>query len=321
LPAGQRLLIWFTCLSVLLLIFAGAQLNPVGYLLAGLLTPLPVLLAGERLGDWAALLLGLAAVAFMLALKPGFNLLWENLGFLSLLLMGLLLSFGQHRGLSAPGAILVTVVALAVLTLLVLVGQAVYQGVGIQALAVQKSTELLATLRQMVGEKGAAGGSLIPGVPPAQAESMLRRMLPGLLVSNAGLVAWLNVVLVRHLLLVLTGHRPEPLLYHWVLPEWLIFGLVGAGFLLFIPVAAVRLLSINLLLILGVLYFAQGVAVVAAWLNRYGLPRLLRGLGYVLIFLTPLLFFVIITLGVLDIWLDFRRLHRQPGDAGGGIQS
>ena len=81
-----------------------------------------------------------------------------------------------------------------------------------------------------------------------------------------------------------------------------------------------RVISLNLLLVLGVLYFCQGVAVVSAWFNRLGLPRILRVIGYPLMFLNPL-FFLIITLGVLDLWLDFRRLHQQPGDAGGGIQS
>jgi hypothetical protein len=53
--------------------------------------------------------------------------------------------------------------------------------------------------------------------------------------------------------------------------------------------------------------------VVATWFHRLGLPRLLRMIGYPLLFLNPF-FFLIITLGLLDLWLDFRRLH-QPKDA------
>jgi uncharacterized protein YybS (DUF2232 family) len=90
--------------------------------------------------------------------------------------------------------------------------------------------------------------------------------------------------------------------------------------MMFLPIASMRVISLNLLLVLGVLYFCQGVAVVAAWFNRLGLPRILRVIGYPLMFLNPL-FFLIITLGVLDLWFDFRRLHQQPDDAGGGIQS
>lgn len=112
----------------------------------------------------------------------------------------------------------------------------------------------------------------------------------------------------------MTGQQPDPPLYQWALPEWLIFGVLGAGFLLFLPVAGLRYLSLNLLLVLAVLYFCQGVAVVANWFIRLRLPRAIRVVGYPLMFLNPL-FFLIITLGVLDLWLDFRRLHRQPEDA------
>jgi uncharacterized protein YybS (DUF2232 family) len=302
------------------LIFIGAQLSPVGYLLAGILAPLPVLLAGRRLGDRAALVLALAGTAFILALKPGLETLWQNSGFLSLLLMGLLLSVMQHRGLSAPRAIILTVLTLTGLALLVLLGQAFYQGISPLALMAQRGTEIMETVHQVLGEGGAAGTPLIPGVSPAEAEATLQRLLPGLVVTNTGLVAWLNMVLARQLDYWRTGQKPVPPLYLWALPEWLIFGAVGAGFLLFIPLAALRFVCLNLLLVLAVLYFCQGLAVVAAWFNRFGLPRVLRAIGYPLMFMNPL-FFLIITLGVLDLWLNFRRLHQQPGDAGGGIES
>ena len=129
------------------------------------------------------------------------------------------------------------------------------------------------------------------------------------MVVNMGLVAWLNVVLARQLYALLGWGEPDPPLYHWVAPEWLIFLLVGAGFLLLVPITAVRFTGLNLLLILAVLYFAQGLAVVANWFHRLGLPRPLRIVGYPLMFLNPV-FFVIITLGLIDLWLDFRRLHR-----------
>ena len=312
--AGRALSIWLACLSFLLLIFTGAQLNPLVYLLAGILAPLPVLMAGMQLGDRKALVLALAGVAFILALKPGLEALWQNLGFLSLLLMGLLLSLMQHRGVNGARAIIFTVLALNGLALLLLLGQAFYQGVSPQVLLAQKGAEIMASVHQVLGKGAAAGAPLIPGVPQAEVEALLQRLLPGLVVANTGLVAWINVILARQLAFMATGQQPDPPLYHWALPEWLIFVALGAGFLLFLPVAGVRYLSLNLLLILVVLYFSQGVAVVANWFIRLRLPRPLRVVGYVLMFLNPL-FFLIITLGLLDLWLDFRRLHQQTGDA------
>ena len=311
---GRGLFIWFLCLGALLLGFLGAQLNPLAYLLVGVLAPLPVLVAGWRSGELAALTVALAAVAVIFCLHPVLETVWQNLGFLNLLLMGVLLGILQCRGVAAPQAIMLTVAALTVGALLVFLGQAVYLGIAPQDLLAQKSAEVMDTVHKVLGDTaGGAAGPLVPGVAPAQMEALLQRLLPGLLVTNLALVAWLNVVLSRQMIFLLGWGEAEPPLYHWAAPEWLIFVLLGAGFLLLVPVAGARFFGLNLLMVVAVLYFCQGVAVVATWFHRLGLPRLLRMIGYPLLFLNPF-FFVIITLGLLDLWLDFRRLH-QPKDA------
>jgi uncharacterized protein YybS (DUF2232 family) len=311
LPVGRGLFFWFACLSALLLLFLGANLNPLAYFLAGVLTPLPVLLAGRQAGERAALVLVLATAAFILVLQPGLAGLWQNLGFLNLLLMGFLLVSLQLRGLSTPRAIIYTVVILGLIALLLVVGQAMVSGRTLQAVLAEKSAELMATVRQMLGEDSTSS-LLMPGISQADVEGMIRKLLPGLLVTNTGLVAWLNVILARQAGLMMGQGEPEVPLFFWAVPEWLIFGILGSGFLLLVPVAAVRLIAVNLLMILAVIYFFQGVAVVAAWFHRLGLPRFLRMIGYPVLFLNPF-FFVIVTLGILDLWLDFRRLHQPKG--------
>jgi uncharacterized protein YybS (DUF2232 family) len=311
---GRGLVIWCLCLGVLLLGFLGAQLNPLAYLLVGVLAPLPVLVAGWRSGEWAALGVALAAMAAIFSVNPALDTIWQNLGFLNLLFMGVLLAALQGRGLGAPKAIMVTVAALSLAAVLIFLGQAVYQGLSPHDLLAQKSAEVMDTVRKVLGDTaGGAAGPLVPGVPPVQVATLLQRLLPGLLITNMALVAWFNVVLSRQLIMLLGGDAADPPLYHWSAPEWLIFVLLGAGFLLLVPVAGARFFGLNLLMVVAVLYFCQGVAVVATWFHRLGLPRLLRLIGYPLLFLNPF-FFLIITLGLMDLWLDFRRLH-QPKDA------
>ena len=311
---GRGLVIWCLCLGALLIGFLGAQLNPLAYLLVGVLAPLPVLVAGWRSGELAALTVALAAAAVIFCLHPVLETVWQNLGFLNLLLMGVLLAGLQCRGVAAPQAIMLTVAALTVGALLVFLGQAVYLGMAPHDLLAQKSAEVMDSVRKVLGNTaGGAAGPLVPGVAPAQMEALLQRLLPGLLVTNMALVAWLNVVLSRQLIFLLGWGEADPPLYHWAAPEWLIFVLLGAGFLLLVPVAGARFFGLNLLMVVAVLYFCQGVAVVATWFHRLGLPRLLRMIGYPLLFLNPF-FFLIITLGLMDLWLDFRRLH-QPKDA------
>jgi hypothetical protein len=311
---GRGLFIWFLCLGTLLLGFLGAQITPLAYLLVGVLAPLPVLLTGWRLGEVKALGLALAVAVVIFSLRPVPDTLWQNLGFFNLLLMGVLLTGLQGRGVSTPQAIILTVAILSIGASLVFLGQALFLGITPQALLAQKSAEVMDTVRKVLGETGgAAPGPLVPGLAPDKTEGLLQLLLPGLMVTNMALVAWLNVVLARQLFLLLGWGEPDPPLYHWMAPEWLVFVLLLAGFVLLVPVTGARFVGLNLLLVVAVVYFCQGVAVVASWFHRLGLPRLLRLVGYPLLFLNPF-FFLIVTLGLMDLWLDFRRLH-QPRDA------
>jgi hypothetical protein len=310
---GRGHVIWFLCLVALLVGFLGAQVNPLVYMVAGVLAPLPILIIGWRSGELAAGALALASAVVIFSLHPAAETIWQNLGFFNLLLMGVMLASLQCRGVTAPQAIMMTVAALTVGALLLFLGQAVFMGISPQDLLAQKSAEVLDTVRKVLGDStGGVSDSVVPGVAPAQVEAMLQLLLPGLLVTNMALVAWLNVVLSRQVIVLLGWGAADPPLYHWAAPEWLIFVLLGSGFLLLVPLAGARFFGLNLLMVVAVLYFCQGVAVVATWFNRLGLPRLLRMIGYPLLFLNPF-FFVIITLGLLDLWLDFRRLH-QPKD-------
>jgi hypothetical protein len=310
---GRGFVIWCICLGTLLLGFVGAQINPLAYLLVGVLAPLPVLVTGWRSGEMAALGVALAAVAVIFCLHPALETIWQNLGFLNLLVMGVMVASLQCRGVAAPQAIMLTVAALTVGALLLFLGQAFWLGIAPHELLAQKTAEVMDSVRKILGDPAGGSGLLIPGVDPAQVGALLQRLLPGLLVTNLALVAWLNVVLSRQLIVLLGWGEAEPPLYHWAAPEWLIFVLLGAGFLLLVPLVGARFFGLNLLMVVAVLYFCQGIAVVATWFHRLGLPRLLRLIGYPLLFLNPF-FFVIITLGLMDLWLDFRRLH-QPKDA------
>ncbi len=311
---GRGLLFWFLSLGLLLLAYVGGQISPPVFLLAGLLLPLPVLLVGGRLGTWAALLLALATALGIFLLKPGLTVILENLGFGELLLMGVLISGLIQRGQPPQRAIIFTVLGLNLLALLFFLGEAFLSGMTPAALLTQKSQEILGMLSQVLGgAEGGAKGQMFHDVPWAELENLVPRLLPGLVVINIGLVAWINVILSRQLTVLWGWGQPQPPLFYWSTPEWLIFAVLGAGFLLLVPVKGVRLVSLNLLMVLALLYFCQGTAVIAAWFNRLGLPRFLRLIGYPLLFLNPLVL-LIITLGLMDLWLDFRRLH-QPKDA------
>ena len=99
---GRGHVIWFLCLGALLLGFLGAQVNPLAFLLVGVLAPLPVLVTAWRSGELAAGALALAAAVVIFCLHPVLETIWQNLGFLNLLVMGVMLGILQCRGVAAP---------------------------------------------------------------------------------------------------------------------------------------------------------------------------------------------------------------------------
>lgn len=310
----RNLAIWCLCLGSLMVFFVWGRLNPIVYLFTVSLTPLPVYLAGRRLGSLAALLLAVAVSLLVFSWKPALETVTANLGFGELLLMGFLLSSLESRGWSPDRAIIFTVVGLTLLSLLWLSGQAYLSGMTLKEIFSQKTQEVTEMLSKVLAGAGdLPSGVKVLGVSLEEIQTLIRSLLPALVITNTGMVAWINVILARQLLVLFKWGKPEPPLYFWSTPEWLIFPVLAAGFLLLVPVPLVRLVSMNLLVVLALFYFCQGVAVLAAWFQRFRLPLVLRCIGYPLMFLHPL-FLLVITLGLIDLWLDFRRLH-QPQDA------
>jgi hypothetical protein len=307
--AGSRRLIWsYGLVALSTLIFLG-RLNPMAALVLSTWLPLPILVVGWRLGTAEAAVLALAGALFVLALDPRMAVLLESLGLWLLLLMGLMLTICQHRGWSAGSAMVWTVVALGLLLLTLFLGQAIFHGLNPLALWNQKGGELTNSLKTMLQDLGMDFSDIqVAGLPRVEFQELVVKILPALMVVNLALVAWVNVVVVRWLARLWGwGEWGEPLA-HWVIPEWLVFVLVAAGLALLAPWPWVRQVGLNLLLILGFMYFCQGMAVMAALFQRYQVFWGLRGLGYILAFMNPLMIGVMI-LGLMDLWLDFRRLQ------------
>lgn len=312
--AASRPAVWLLGLACLTLLFLAGHLHPLAFLVMGTWMPLPILLVGWRLSDRAALSLALAAALLLFATQPTLAGLLDNLSFGELLLTGVLLSSLRQRGYPAGQAIVLTVAAISLIALLFLVGQSLLSGLTLLELLQKKAGETARTLNKVFAETGVDSDTLmLPGFPQLDWETLVARIFPALFVINAAFVAWLNMVAARFLAQALNWQEPGVPLSEWSNPEWLIFVFLMAGFMLLIPLKSLRLIGLNLLLVVGFLYFCQGIAVVAAMFHRFQVPLFVRLLGYPLLFMNPL-FFMVIILGLMDLWLDFRRLH-QPRDA------
>jgi uncharacterized protein YybS (DUF2232 family) len=146
---------------------------------------------------------------------------------------------------------------------------------------------------------------------PQIVEIMLR-LLPALLFLTFAFVVLINI-------LYLGRRFPErreqwfmpKLLREWKSPEPLVWGLIATGFILFLPgLTELRSVALNILLVIGACYFAQGLAVIAFFFHKNNVPRFLRGLTYVLIIFQQIFTLLVVGLGLFDLWGDFRRLGK-----------
>jgi uncharacterized protein YybS (DUF2232 family) len=307
--AGSRWLLWSYGLVAMLALILFGRVSLMTSLVLGTWLPLPLLLVGWRLGTLEAVLLALVGVLFVFALNPGMAVFQDNLGLWMLLLMGLILTVCHHRDWPDGSAIMFAVVLLGVLSLVIFLGQAYLQGLGPTGLWEKKSQELADSLTKMMGEAGVGMSDLrVMGLPRVEIQHLLIRVLPALALINLALVAWVNVLVAQKLGSIWGWNNLGEPLSLWASPEWLVFFLVAAGFSLLAPFPGVRQAGLNLVLVLGFVYFCQGIAVISALLQRFNLPWVLRGLVYILAFMNPLMIVVMI-LGLTDLWLDFRRLQ------------
>jgi hypothetical protein len=259
-------------------------------LVFGTWVPLPLLIVGWRQGKGSAALLALVGGLVVFALNPGATAFYDHLGLWMLLLMGLILTVCHQRGWPAGSGIMFATVVLGVLSVVLFGGQAYLQGLGLKDLWEQKSQEIIRTLSTTLQQSGMDLSDVrVMGFPPAEMRNLLMQILPALALINMALVAWLNILVVQRVASRWSWDGSDEPLSHWACPEWLVFFLLAAGFSLLAPLPWVRVAGLNLLLVLSFAYFCQGLAVIAALLQRYQAPWPVRLLVYVLAFINPFL--------------------------------
>jgi uncharacterized protein YybS (DUF2232 family) len=293
--------------SSIFLFMSGISLPPLGVVLLPFVAQ-PVLLFGFKYGVAGGL--GVLGVAFLLL----FILAAEELAFIYgvfAVMAGLLLGLlGRIR------AIEYLVGSVGVVMLSITAGLAYYffgsWAVKFQGLrsGVAQQIESAVRMQEKVGLPQDSVAMLKEEAP--QIVEMILRLLPALLLLSFVLIVLINIFYL--------GRRfPErrgewfslPFLREWKAPEPLVWGLIACGFVLFVfRVGLPGAVALNLLLVIGACYFAQGLAVIAYFFNKNNVPRFLRGLTYVLIIFQQIFTLLVVGLGLFDLWGNFRRLGK-----------
>lgn len=101
---------------------------------------------------------------------------------------------------------------------------------------------------------------------------------------------------------------PATTLASWHAPDTWVWGLIAALGLSAVPWHGAAVAGWNLGVLCGVLYTAQGMAVLEHYFKKAALPAFGRGVLLAFILAMPSLFLVA-ALGVVDVWADFRKVR------------
>lgn len=293
--------------STVFLLISGVVLPAAGVILMPFV-PQPVLLFGLKYGA------GLGAGVLIAALVCLFVVAGEALGFVYsvfAVMVGLLFwLLGRLRVIE----LLVTAVAAAMLATAAAVLLHFYGSWGAMTQDLRGSLiDNLAVALKVHAKMGFPQESLnlFSEKIPEIVEQMLR-LLPGLLFVSLCLVVLLNILF---LLRRFPERRAQWLsvatFREWKCPEQLVWALIACGFAFFVPGnEALTIVAANVLLVIGVCYFIQGLAIVAFFFHKNNVPRFLRSATYILIIFQQVFTLLVAALGLFDLWGDFRRLKK-----------
>jgi len=140
------------------------------------------------------------------------------------------------------------------------------------------------------------------------------RILPALMIVGTGLVVWLNALIAKLILTAKKIWREDDVKAKlWQAPEQLVWGLIVSGFAAFFLSGTARWIAVNLIIVMGTVYFFHGLCIMIFLLDKHKVPSWLRVGLYILIAVQQLFLLVLALAGLFDQWMDFRKLRKATG--------
>ena len=292
------------CLTVAIFI-AYLQVPLLG-MVVGIVAPLPVLYYQLKWGRWMIGAVAVTATALILLLLGGLSV-----AALYLLQSGLLSVILPHflvRGYSVSRALASAVLVVAVVAAATVIGYGTAQGIDIHGqvtVAIRTSLEQTITFYKAKGASAEDLQFLKEGME--QVAVLFGQIYPAMLLISLAAVAGINLLVLCRFRNRLTVKLPGTGISSFKNPEYLVWGVILAGFALLIDNGVVQAAALNVVVFAGFLYLIQGLAVVAHFFATYRVPAFFRIFFYVLLVLQAYLALAVVLLGLFDLWGDFRR--------------
>lgn len=289
------------------LIFFVSVFIPIIGFFGALIIPLPILYYRLKLGRTKGALVPVISGSILFIVIGG--MFADALFFVELLLTGFILGELIELNYSIEKTILYATGAVLFSGLMGLAIYSVLSGEGIYAIVsdyVTKNLELTMVLYRNMGMSEENIHMIDRFL--AEIQPLIVQIIPAMFTASTLFVAWTNILIARPVLKRRSLAYPDfgPL-NMWKAPEYLVWGVIGCGLALFLPVTTINTIGQNGLLILMTVYFFQGIAIVSFYFEKKRLPRFIRLFLYTLIAVQHLILLAVIGLGFFDVWVNFRR--------------
>jgi len=299
------------------LFFILLALSPALGLAAGFITPLPIAYFYTRLG-WP---LGLPYFASSV-LVAWFSLQYAGFeGEVSFLVvigaLGIFLPEFMRRNWGIEKTVMASVASLLTLVLALLL----YYSWRLTTPAMQLiETHIHESLQQSVRFYAEFGMS------PEQIESIKENapeitktilgLFPSLVVVGASFFAWINLLMLKSLYQKTRTSCPDyGDLARWKIPDWLVWFVIASGAMMLLPMPELNMVGFNGLIIFLFVYLLQGFSIVHFFFKKKSVPRFLRTIFYLFLFVYQTMLLVVAAVGLFDIWIDFRKMNRPLKDS------
>jgi len=296
-PLNNIAAVYFFCLALSLLLFQSVVFS--------ILTPLPQMFCYLRLGRWAGL-----SMPLLMFIVTGFVGGSAGLGYLLQFgIPGVVLSEAIVRRFSAEKSFLLALGTTVAVILIFLSLHASGKG-----LAVAELVESVAgnAVEEIIAFNEKAGSSVehireFKQAAPYVGEAV-SRTFHSLIAIAVMLMLWVNILGLSQLMKRSGARAPFGDLSRWRSPEYLVWGVIAAGISLFSGVDFLRAPAVSVLLVLFVVYFFQGMAIISWLFRKKNVSPFLKGIGYV--FIVWYMGALVVALGLFDLWFDFRKLEQ-----------
>jgi hypothetical protein len=267
---------------------------------AAVIFPAAYYLYAERIPfRWPGLI---ACAPLVLSLVPAFSI--GAMIYAVLLVSALMMHYFLKRGgiglaVAAPSFLIFAFVGASLFSL------SYGSGIHIEELLTRWAAQVVGEMKN-VSEGAFSSSELLEFKKNLQTfQVMIVTLFPAIVISGFAAIMWINLLIITWKFKVISVRE-------WKSPDWVVAFFIIGGLFTLLEQKILHAIGFNLLVIVGQVYFLQGLAIVSVFMDERKWPGMIRWPIYILILIQIYMMIIVAGFGLFDTWFDFRKRIRTP---------